>query len=113
MDDDEFFDMLEKEKEAKGIKEGFCPFILWDSQKACLANVKLLGLTCKYCKKTFCQKHYFPEYHGCDEAVDMERYKRFATEAKSNIGNGGLSKPMDAHAEQLARNILRQKIQES
>lgn len=107
MGDDEYFEMLQKENEEKGVKEGFCPFILWDSQKACLANVKLLGLTCKYCKKTFCQKHYFPEYHGCDEAVDMERQKRFHTESKQKLVSGGMGKPMDAEAEQLARTILR------
>lgn len=83
MDEEEQIEyILEQKRKKEGDLEakqpGFCQFVLWGSKKRCLKNIKLLGITCKYCKVKYCTMHAFPEMHGCHDAVcdDKSRQMR-------------------------------------
>lgn len=70
MDEDEYFEMLDKEKAERLASQKLCPIMIGNTGKKCLKNIQLLGLVCKFCENKFCAMHVHATMHGCDDAEE-------------------------------------------
>lgn len=70
MDEDEYFDMLDREKAERLAAQKHCPVLIGNTGKKCLKNIQLLGLICKFCENKFCAMHVHATMHGCDDAEE-------------------------------------------
>lgn len=114
MDEDEYFEMLEKEKEQRLADQKFCPVMIGNTGKKCLKNIQLLGIVCKFCENKFCTAHAFATMHGCDDAEERfyEQQRRDQIKGRS-IGSSGQEPQNEAASAYLQAKLRRMREEEA
>jgi ATP-dependent RNA/DNA helicase IGHMBP2 len=111
MTDDEWFDMLEKEKIKKLEDQKYCPYEFVNTGKKCLKPISLLGLVCRYCEVKYCQTHVYASMHGCDEADEQFEKARFQAQHGKH-SRGFEEEPMKKHEREALEAKLKKLRQE-
>jgi hypothetical protein len=113
MNDDEYFEMLDMQKQKKLADQKFCPAFIGNTGKTCLKNIQLLGLACKFCENKFCTLHAHATMHGCDEAEEQyyEQQRRDQLKGRA-IGSSGDDPKNEAGAAYLQAKLRRMREEE-
>jgi hypothetical protein len=113
MDDDAYFEMLEKQKEQRLADQKFCQVMLGSTGKRCLKNIQLLGLVCKYCENKFCTAHAFASMHGCEDAEQLayDRQRNDLIKGRQ-IGSSGDDPKHEAASAYLQAKLRRMREEE-
>lgn len=112
MDDDTFFENLEKQKEQRLADQKFCPVMVGTTGKKCMKNIQLLGILCKFCENKFCTTHAFATMHGCDDAEEQYYEQQRKDQLKGRTIGSSMKEPENEAASAYLQAKLRRMREE-